>query len=68
MNMDEPLIYTTKGNVPISSLRYVTRWDVGPEIITFEELYFDGDELVKHSVHKYGLKPLELVAQQQEIA
>lgn len=68
MNTEEPLIYTTKGNVPVSSLRYETRWHFDDEIITFEETYFDGDEVVRRSVHKYGLKPLDVCAVQQPIS
>lgn len=49
--MDEPLIYTTKGNLPIASLRYEhKREDVPGKIVLIEE-YFLGDESVKRAVH-----------------
>ena len=49
--MDEPLIYTSKGNLPISSLAYSTSWEDRPDSITFVEEYRQGDEIVKRAVH-----------------
>lgn len=49
--MEEPLIYTTKGNVPIASLAYSTSWEDRPDSITFVEEYRDGEEIVKRAVH-----------------
>jgi hypothetical protein len=39
--MTDPLIYTSKGNVPISSLTYQTAWDVQEGYIKFMERYLD---------------------------
>lgn len=55
--MTEPLIYTTKGNVPIASLTYSTDWDVQDAYIKFTERYKDASgEVVKESAHVYDRK------------
>lgn len=46
-----PLIWTTKGNLPVSTLRYETGWHVDEKQIIFRERYFLGEELVKENVH-----------------
>ena len=53
MNMTaEPLIYTSKGNVPIASLEYRHEWRDEPDALTFIEEYRDATgELVKRAVH-----------------
>lgn len=48
---DQPLIYTSKGNLPIASLRYEHKREDTPGNIVFVEEYFLGDESVKRSVH-----------------
>lgn len=49
--MDEPLIYTTKGNLPVSSLRLVnTREDTPGNVVLVLE-HFLGDESVRRDVH-----------------
>lgn len=51
---DEPLIYTSKGNLPVASLTYQTAWEVTDSYIKFQERYLDASgEVVKHSVHVY---------------
>jgi hypothetical protein len=48
----EPLIHTTLGNVPISSLRYETEWEINDEYIRFTERHIDsGGSVVKQSSH-----------------
>ena len=55
--MSEPLIFTTKGNVPVSSLTYQTNWDVQDAYIKFSERYLDeAGEVVKESAHVYDRK------------
>jgi hypothetical protein len=49
--MTEPLIFTTKGNLPVASLRHEVEWRVGEDQIVFLETYFLGDELVKQNAH-----------------
>jgi hypothetical protein len=52
--LTEPLIYTSKGNVPIASLTYETAWDVQDAYIKFVERYRDASgEVVKESAHVY---------------
>lgn len=50
---DEPLIWTIKGNLPISSLKYRHSWTDTPDEVTFAEEYLLEDEVVKRSVHVY---------------
>lgn len=63
---DEPLIFTSKGNVPISTLTYETAWlDGRPQFVQFVERYRDASgEVVKESAHVYQLQGLatEIVA------
>ena len=49
--MVEPLIYTSKGNVPVSHLQHEVEWRVNPEQIVFIERYYLGEEVVKESSH-----------------
>jgi hypothetical protein len=48
---DAPLIYTTKGNIPIVGLQHKVEWRVSPEQIIFIESYLLDDEVVKQSTH-----------------
>lgn len=63
--MDEPLIFTTKGNLPVASLEYRHGWFESDNEISFVEEYWLGEEMVKRNVHtklKKGLDaPLEQV-------
>ncbi len=47
----QPLIFTTKGNIPLDSVTQVVEWRVSPDQIIFIEKYFLGEELVKESTH-----------------
>lgn len=49
--MPEPLIWTTKGNLPLAQLRHETEWRVSEDCIVFVERYFLGEEMVKESSH-----------------
>lgn len=62
--MSEPLIYTTKGNLPIAQLAYSHRWEDTPDYIKFIETYKLADEVVRESVHVMGKKSLDLAAAQ----
>lgn len=55
---DEPLIHTTKGNLPVSALTYDTRWEMTDTYVKFVERYLLGGEVVKESAHVLGLKGL----------
>lgn len=49
-----PLIYTSRGNVPISDVTLETAWDVQETYIKFTERYRAADgEIVKESAHVY---------------
>jgi len=53
---DEPMIYTSKGNLPIASLRPAVQWTVNEnEIILASELW-QGEECVRREVHVKKLK------------
>jgi hypothetical protein len=47
----EPLIWTTKGNLPVSSLAYQHGWQDSEDATVFWEEYRLGDEIVKRNVH-----------------
>lgn len=48
-----PLVFTTKGNLPIRDLEHFTDWRVSPEQIIFTEGYRLNGEVVKQSTHVY---------------
>ena len=64
---EEPLIYTSKGNVPISSLVFGYEWVDTQDFTSFTETYTDDTgEVVKRSVHvmsKRGLAAESQLAQ-----
>ena len=56
----EPLIWTTKGNVPESSLNLVPVWDVQDSYIKLALRYLDASgEVVKESCHVYDKTGVE---------
>lgn len=65
---DIPLIYTSKGNLPVDSLIYETRWEDAPDFIKFTEVYMLGDEVVKESAHIYSKRGLMTDAVAQPIS
>ena len=50
-----PLIYTSKGNLPIDSLARKDGWDFDQNGVTYWEEYQLSGELVKRSVARYQL-------------
>lgn len=56
---DTPLIYTTKGNLPIADLEYSTAWEEIPGKCTklIETYRLDG-EIVRQSAHVLAREPL----------
>ena len=54
--MLEPLIFTSKGNIPMTGLRHDVEWRIDDERVVFVERYFLGDEVVKESTHVKLLK------------
>ncbi len=65
----EPLIYTSKGNVPLASLKYEHRWEDTPDEVTFSEFWYAEDgELVKNNCHKLAKKQLSVFGEQAAMA
>ncbi|OXE35707.1 MAG: hypothetical protein CGW95_12195 [Phenylobacterium zucineum] len=48
---EQPLIWTSAGNLPLSELTHSVDWRVSPEQIIFTESYYLKDLLVKQSSH-----------------
>lgn len=49
--MNEPLIYTSRGNLPVASLQYRYQWLNTENDITFTEEYLLNGEVVKRNSH-----------------
>lgn len=63
---DEPLIYTTKGNLPVKDLEYVTGWEDNEQCLIFHEVYKLNGEVVKQGAHVYMKQGLSLEAQTEK--
>lgn len=50
-NENVPLIWTTKGNVPVASLEYYIGWEISETSIVFREQYRLDGEIVKENSH-----------------
>jgi hypothetical protein len=57
MNSTEevPLIYTTRGNLPVKDLDYKVDWQFDEKGISFVEEYLYEGEIVKRGVARYQL-------------
>lgn len=64
---EEPLIWTSKGNLPISSLEYRTEWINSEDFITFSEYHLLDGEIVKASTHAYKKEGTLILSSIQEI-
>ena len=54
--LQEPLIHTTLGNVPVSSLTHEVEWRFTNSIVNFTERYRSADgEIVRQDQHIYAL-------------
>lgn len=53
-NNEIPLIWTTKGNLPVDSLEYTTRWEDTDDFIKLVETYRLDGEIVKENAHIYA--------------
>ncbi len=49
--MTEPLIWTSKGNIPLAGLQHAVEWRISDEQIVFIETYSQDGEIVKQSSH-----------------
>lgn len=63
--MDEPLVFTSKGNLPLSLLKYSHKWLEDDVAITFVEEYRLDDEVVKRSAHSRLKQGLEALIEKQ---
>lgn len=50
-----PMIYTSKGNLPIDSLQNEVIWNFSATSIEFSEIHRHNGEVVKQSAHIYKL-------------
>lgn len=66
-NNETPLIWTSKGNLPIDDLTYSYEWEDKPDYIKFTETYKLDDEIVKQSSHIYSKLSLTIGSEQGEI-
>lgn len=55
----EPLIWTTKGNIPLASVKQEVEWRVMPDQVIFIERYTLDGEIVKESSHVRILSGVE---------
>lgn len=60
----DPLIWTSKGNIPIKGLEYLTEWQDMEDQVRFIETYKLNDEVVKRSVHVMIKEGLALFQEQ----
>lgn len=63
----EPLVYTTKGNLPISTLEYFHGWEDTEDYTKFIQGYKLNGEVVKQEAHVRMKKGQDLNAEQAEI-
>lgn len=61
---DVPLIYTSKGNLPLESLAYSTQWEDTDTYTKLIETYRLGDEIVKQSCHVLTKQSLTAAVEQ----
>ena len=65
---DTPLIWTSKGNLPIEALTYEHKWEDSEEYMKFSETYSLDGEVVKQSAHVYKKKGLDVFGEQFKAA
>ena len=52
--IDEPLIHTTLGNVPVASLAHEVEWRITDDVIHFTERYKSDGIVVRQDAHVYA--------------
>jgi hypothetical protein len=52
---EEPLVYTSKGNLPLASLKFSDSWEFDPGGITYVSQYALDGEVVQRSAARYQL-------------
>lgn len=63
---DVPMIYTAKGNLPLSELTYHVTWEENEQGLIMHEVYKLNGEIVKKSMHG-RLKGLSLFEEQGKL-
>lgn len=63
---DVPLIWTTKGNLPVDSLEYYIGWEITEDSIVFKEQYRLEGEIVKENAHVKLLKGSDAVPEAEK--
>jgi len=54
--MTEPLIHTSRGNLPVSSLKFEVKWSMEPTHVSITETYTaDDGEVVRQDAHVCAL-------------
>jgi hypothetical protein len=48
---EEPMVWTSKGNLPVAALEYRTHWEETKDYTKFVERYLLDGEVVKESAH-----------------
>lgn len=66
MDQHEPLVYTTKGNLPISELEYFHFWKDTEDYTKFIQGYKLNGEVVKQEAHVRMKKGMALEATQEQ--
>lgn len=59
VDITKPLIWTTKGNVPVEDLKMRHFWIDNEQETTYVEEWYMGDEMVKRSVAVMLKKPID---------
>ena len=63
-----PLIYTTLGNIPVSTLEHYVRWENNDDYVKFVEIYMHQGVVVKESAHVMAKKAPAMAAEQAAMA
>ena len=58
MKDETPLIWTSKGNLPLSDLTYEVRWERTDTYVKFVEVHTLDGEVVREAAHVLALQPL----------
>jgi hypothetical protein len=67
LDTEVPLIYTSRGNMPIASLQREVRWENTEDYVKFVEIYRFEGEVVIESANVLAKKLPSMAAEQFEI-
>ena len=60
---EEPIMWTSKGNLPLAVLQHETRWEKTDTYVKFVEVHRFGGEIVREAAHVLMLQPLTTMAE-----